>query len=280
MPWDKKTSYCFQNVFYEEGVKFYYARMLLDEVSEASAIFPILNRRKASIKFGTYCRIGESKIKWAFTFSVPELLYEKEFIDELKSTGIKPATTWENDIIFLADGYGYSPEYPIIGFHTLSQASDHTIIMVGGLWYRIISSMDKMLGQDGTDIVMHNSGKAQAIQMSGAIAKSFKIPGNVNDADFKNSVIKLFRAYGYCDIEEIETDEESNKVTKIIVKHSAFSIINFHDAKIKGESRKCHFQRGVFEGFFPGCLKTDHEFEEIECTGEGGSKCIYKNTSA
>jgi predicted hydrocarbon binding protein len=279
MVWDKKTSFCIQNIFFDEKAKFYYARMLLDDISDSAFVFPILREMDATIRYGTFSRIEDNKTKWAFTFSTPEKIDIRAFIEKLAATKVRlvPATTWENDIVYLADGCGYCPEYPIIGYPDIDPQNVHTMTLTGGLWRRIMAAMDRTFGSDGADIVMYLAGKEQGIHVATKyqIAEKFKISKNVTDPNFIPAIQNLFRAYGYCDIERIGRDEKSNKVKDIWVHHSAFNIKNFK----ADEERKCDFQRGFFDGFFSTYLGTDHTFEEIECMGEGKDKCVYLNES-
>jgi predicted hydrocarbon binding protein len=281
---DKKTSYCIQRIFIEKGVKFYYARMILNDLEETIEVLKIMRDQEImkvpiKIKFGTFSSIGENETKWTFTFSAPGEVDIREFINKLQEkTKIRPATTWQQDIIYLADDYGNSPEYPIIGYFDLDPDSAHTMILSGGLWHRMMKSMDTSFGDEGTDIVMFNAGNYQGWHMAEekkGLGDIFKIPKNVSDKKFKESVVKLFRGYGYCDIENIEVDIENNKVQKLVIRHSAFTISNFKP----NEVRKCHFQKGIFNGFFSHYQGTVHKFTEIECMGEGQAQCVYINES-
>jgi len=275
MRWDKRTSCCIVNSFTEEKSKFYYARVLLDDISHSADIFPILQGMNAKIRYGNFYMIEASKTKWAFTFTVPEEIDIRVFIEKLKATKVNPATAWEQDIFYLAEGYGYCPEYPIIGYTDLSPESTHTMTLTGGLWRRIMVAMDNQFGEEGANIVMYLSGKEQGSHMAKTyqIAEKFKISKKVNDPNFMSGIRNLFRGYGYCDIEKITVDDDNNKIKAIWVIHSAFNIKNFNAE----EERKCDFQRGLFDGFFSSFLGTDHTFEEIECIGEGKGKCVYLN---
>jgi len=279
MVWDKKTSYCIQNIFFEKGVKFYYARMLLDDISHSADIFPILQQMNATIKYGIFARIEDNKTKWSFTFTVASKIDEKKIIDELKDelkeTKVKPATTWDQDIIYLADELGYSPEYPIVGYPTLDPPNPALpIILVGGMWKRIVLSMDEQFTSAGTDIVLYNAGKAQGRVMGERLGDRFQIPRNVNGINFEQGVKNLFRGYGHCDIKEIEVDEGNNRVKKLLVFHSFFTYFDFP------EDRNNCFLIGLFDGFFSTHLGTEHEFTETECKEKNKINCIYDNTAS
>jgi hypothetical protein len=282
MPWDKKTSYCIQNIFKEDGVKFYYARMLLDDISHSSDVFPILQEMNATIKYGIFARIEDAKTKWSFTFITANNVDEKAFIrkleQKLEQTRVKPATTWDQDIIYLADGFGYNPEYPIVGYtekigkEKVSLGPALPIILVGGMWQRIVFSMDEQFTCNGTDIVLYNAGKAQGGMMGERLGESFKIPKDVRDDNFIPNVKKLFSGYGHCDITKIVVDEGNNKVIQLLVSHSFFTYLNFP------EDRKNCFLIGLFDGFFSTHLMTDHQFDEIGCQEREKINCTYENT--
>jgi predicted hydrocarbon binding protein len=279
MVWDKKTSYCIQNIFFEKGVKFFYARMLLDNISDSADVFPILQGMNATIKYGIFARIEEDKTKWSFTFTAADKIDEKafieKFIEKLGQTRVNPATKWEQDIIYLGDGYAYSPEYPIVGYPTLDPPNPALpIILIGGMWKRIILSMDDQFTSEGTDIVLYNAGKAQGSVMGERLGKRFNIPKDVRDVNFGSNVKKLFSGYGHCDIKNIEVDEGKNRVRQLLVFHSFFNYLGFP------EDRKNHFLIGLFDGFFSTHLGTEHEFDETECEREEKINCIYENTAS
>lgn len=267
MPWDKETSFCIQNLFSEKGTKFYYARLALASVDESQKVFPVLKELGAEIKFGTFARIAVDTFKWSFTFGVADEIDVPALIGKLEGLGLKALTNWDEDIIYLADGMGYSPEYPIIGFSTLKPEAAHPIIFAGGMWKRLMASIDEMASPDGTDIVMHKAGLDQGSYMAGGLAKMFGVPASVNDAGFSKGVTTLFRAYGYCDINTMEVDAGGNLVKRIVLNHTFFNSNN--------PEGTCHFQRGVFDGFFTTLLGGEHEFEENECKNRGQDHCVF-----
>lgn len=256
----KKISHCYQNFFIEEGKYFAFMRLYLPSLSLFSKVSELLERYEVEVRYGTFCTIerGTTSLKWTVFFTVKNENQVNEIRNEIsKINGITPLTTFEEDIVLLAKGYGYSPEYPSIAYANLDESSQNVILM-GGFWNRIVDRLDALSGTKVTDNILYQLGKSKADHM-------FHLIGRLNPMNPKdpNTIKNLFKGYGYCIIE-------------ITANNDGISEISVQDSFFKKRGRECNFLKGLFEAFFTKLYGNNHKFNETQCLGKGADYCRFE----